>query len=156
MPAAKLKKAEDENGDTPRFLIGAGAVGLSPIAVSSAPGPASAAAAAGKMVLCMHTNTSVGAGYRGALEGGAKSGIKNVELNATLVDEFLKTDTLDGARKVLTDNGLTAVHGGVNVDGLLQPNSDPAKSIENLKRPLQKFSSPRPQKGSTTTSRLQK
>ena len=61
------------------------------------------------MVLCMHTNTSSAAGYRGALEGWAKAGIKTVELNALFVDEFLKTDTLDGARKVLTDNGLTPV-----------------------------------------------
>ena len=138
------------------FLIGAGAVGLSPIAVSSAPGPASAAAAAGKMVLCMHTNTSVAAGYRGALEGWAKAGIKNVELNATLVDEFLKTDTLDGARKVLTDNGLTAVHGGVSVDGLLEPNSDRARSIENLKRRLEMFASLGVKKVYTTSGGMQK
>ncbi len=138
------------------FLIGAGAVGLSPIAVSSAPGPASVAAAAGKMVLCMHTNTSVGAGYRGALEGWAKAGIKNVELNATLVDEFLKTDTLDGARKVLTDNGLTAVHGGVSVDGLLEPNSDRARSIENLKRRLEMFASLGVKKVYTTSGGMQK
>ena len=140
------------------FLIGAGAVGLSPIAVSSTPGPASAAAAAaaGKMVLCMHTNTSVGAGYRGALEGWAKAGIKNVELNATLVDEFLKTDTLDGARKVLTDNGLTAVHGGVSVDGLLEPNSDRARSIENLKRRLEMFASLGLKKVYTTSGGMQK
>ena len=138
------------------FLIGAGAVGLSPIAVSSAPGPASAAAAAGKMVLCMHTNTSVGAGYRGALEGWAKAGIKNVELNATLVDEFLKTDTLDGARKVLTDNGLTAVHGGVSVDGLLEPNSDRARSIENLKRRLEIFASLGVKKVYATSGGMQK
>ncbi len=138
------------------FLIGAGAVGLSPIAVSSAPGPASAAAAAGKMVLCMHTNTSVGAGYRGALEGWAKAGIKNVELNATLVDEFLKTDTLDGARKVLTDNGLTAVHGGVSVDGLLEPNSDRARSIENLKRRLEMFASLGVKKVYATSGGMQK
>jgi 2-keto-myo-inositol isomerase len=136
------------------FLIGAGAVGLSPIAVSSAPGPASAAA--GKMVLCMHTNTSVAAGYRGALEGWAKAGIKNVELNATLVDEFLKTDTLDGARKVLTDNGLTAVHGGVSVDGLLEPNSDRARSIENLKRRLEMFASLGLKKVYTTSGGMQK
>ena len=136
------------------FLIGAGAVGLSPIAISSAPGPASAAA--GKMVLCMHTNTSVGAGYRGALEGWAKAGIKNVELNATLVDEFLKTDTLDGARKVLTDNGLTAVHGGVSVDGLLEPNSDRARSIENLKRRLEMFASLGLKKVYTTSGGMQK
>ncbi len=126
------------------FLIGAGAGGLSPIILSSAPAPASAAAAAGKMVLCMHTNTSVGAGYRGALEGWAKAGIKNVELNATLVDEFLKTDTLDGARKVLTDNGLTAVHGGG------------ARSIENLKRRLEMFASLGLKKVYTTSGGMQK
>jgi 2-keto-myo-inositol isomerase len=135
------------------FLIAAGAVGLSPVAVSSAPGPASAA---GKMVLCMHTNTSVAAGYRGALEGWAKAGIKNVELNATLVDEFLKTDTLDGARKVLTDNGLTAVHGGVSVDGLLEPNSDRARLIENLKRRLEMFASLGLKKVYTTSGGMQK
>jgi len=136
------------------FLIGAGAVGLSPIGLSSASGPA--AAAAGKMVLCMHTNTSVAAGYRGALEGWAKAGIKYVELNAILVDEFLKTDTLDGARKVLTDNGLTAVHGGVSVDGLLEPNSDRARSIENLKRRLEMFASLGVKKVYTTSGGMQK
>jgi sugar phosphate isomerase/epimerase len=108
------------------------------------------------MVLCMHTNTSVAAGYRGALEGWAKAGIKNVELNATLVDEFLKTDTLDGARKVLTDNGLTAVHGGVSVDGLLEPNSDRARSIENLKRRLEMFASLGVKKVYTTSGGMQK
>jgi 2-keto-myo-inositol isomerase len=138
------------------FLIGAGAVGLSPIAVSSSPVPASAAPAAGKMVLCMHTNTSVAAGYRGALEGWATAGIKNVELNATLVDEFLKTDTLDGARKVLADNGLTAVHGGVSVDGLLEPNSDRARSVENLKRRLEMFASLGVKKVYTTSGGMQK
>jgi len=121
------------------FLMGAAAAGLSPIAVSSGPGAASAAQA--KMVLCIHTNTSMAAGYRGALEGWAKAGIKNVELNALLIDEFLKTDTLDGARKVLTDNGLTPVHGAVSVDGLLEPNADRAKSIEALKRRLDMFAS---------------
>jgi 2-keto-myo-inositol isomerase len=137
------------------FLIGAGAAGLSPVFVSSAAAPASAAAA-GKMVLCMHTNTSVAAGYRGALEGWAKAGVKNVELNAILVDEFLKTDTLDGARKVLADNGLTAVHGAVSVDGLLEPKSDRAKSIENLKRRLEMFASFGLKKVYTTSGGMQK
>src|SRR5712671_497368 len=76
-------------------MIGAAAAGLSPVMVSGTPG--TALSAEGKMVLCMHTNTSAAAGYRGALEGWAKAGIKNVELNATVVDEFLRTDTLDGA-----------------------------------------------------------
>jgi len=101
----------------------------------------SAAAAAGKMQLCIHTNTSYAAGYRGALEGWAKAGIKNVELNADLVNEFLATDTLDGARKVLTDNGLTPVHGAVSVAGLLEPNPEHATAVEILKRRLDLFAS---------------
>jgi 2-keto-myo-inositol isomerase len=121
------------------FMIGAAAAGLMPLGVSGTPGPASAAER--KMMLCMHSNTSAGAGYRGALEGWAKASIKNVELNALFVDEFLKTDTIDGARKVLTDNGLTAVHGAVSVDGLLEPNADHAAAIEALKRRLALFAS---------------
>ena len=78
------------------------------------------------MQLCIHTNTSHAAGYRGALEGWAKAGIKYVELNASLVNEFLETDTLEGARQVLTDNGLTPVHGAVSVGGLLEPNPEHA------------------------------
>ena len=93
--------------------MAAAVAGLSPIAF---PGlPRTASAAAGKMSLCIHTNTSHAAGYRGALEGWAKAGITNLELNGRLVADFLKTDTLDGARRVLTDNGLTAVHGSVSV-----------------------------------------
>jgi 2-keto-myo-inositol isomerase len=121
------------------FMISAAAAGLSPFGVSRTPGPASAAER--KMVLCMHSNTSAGAGYRRALDGWAKAGIKNVELNALFVDEFLKTDTIDGARKVLTDNGLTVVHGAVSVDGLLEPNADHAAAIETLKRRLALFAS---------------
>ena len=56
------------------------------------------AAAKGKMALCVHSNTSNGAGYRAALEGWAKSGIKLVELDAAFVEPFIKSDTLAGAR----------------------------------------------------------
>lgn len=93
----------------------------------------------GKMTLCIHTNTSSAAGYRGALEGWAKAGIKNVELNAALIDDFLKTDTLDAARRVLTDNGLTPVHGAVGVNGLLEPNPNHAAAIDGLKKRLEMF-----------------
>ena len=137
------------------FLIGAAATCLSPIAGLVAPRSA-AAAAEGKMVLCMHTNTSAAAGYRGALEGWAKAGIKNVELNALVVDAFLKTDTLDGARKVLADNGLTAVHGALSVDGLLEPNPNRATAIENLKRRLEMFASLGLKKVYTTSGGTQK
>jgi 4-hydroxyphenylpyruvate dioxygenase len=135
------------------FLIGTAAVGLSPFSVLGATGPA---AAERKMVLCMHTNTSVAAGYRRALEGWAKAGIKYVELNAVFVDEFLKADTLAGARKVLTNNGLTAVHGAVSVDGLLEPNADHAGAIENLKRRLEMFASLGLKKVYTTSAGMRK
>ena len=134
-------------------MIGA-AAGLSPIALLGAPGPA--LSADGKMVLCIHTNTSAAAGYRGALEGWAKAGIRNVELNSTIVDEFLKTDTLDGARKVLADNAMTAVHGAVTVGGLLEPNSDRVTAIEALKRRLDLFASLGVKKVYTTSAGMQK
>src|ERR1700754_4851965 len=92
-------------------LIGGAAVGLSSLSGLGSSGTAKAAER--KMMLCMHSNTSAAAGYRRALEGWAKAGIRNVELNALFVEEFLKTDTLDGARKVLSDNGLTMAHGAV-------------------------------------------
>jgi 4-hydroxyphenylpyruvate dioxygenase len=120
-------------------MIAAAAAGLAPLALSGA--RTSASAAERKMVLCMHSNTSAAAGYRKALEGWAKAGIKSVELNALFIDDFLKTDTIDGARKVLTDNGLTAIHGAVAVDGLLEPNADHAAAIETLKRRLALFAS---------------
>src|SRR5262245_34882806 len=120
-------------------LIGGAAVGLSPLSLLGTSRKASAAER--EMTLCMHTNTSVAAGYRRALEGWAKAGIRNVELNALVVEEFLKTDTLDGARKVLSDNELTAVHGAVAVDGLLEPSAEHANAVEKLKPRLEMFAS---------------
>jgi len=119
-------------------------------------GPRSGFAADGKMSLCLHTNTSSGAGYRGALEGWAKAGIKNVELNATLVEEFIKTDTLDGALKVLTDNGLTPVHGALDVVGLLDANPNRAAALDTLKKRLDMFKALGVRKVYTTTLGTQK
>jgi len=62
--------------------------------------PRVGSAQAVKMSLSLHSNTSAGAGYRRALEEWARAGIRNVELNAAFVDEFLKADTLEGARRV--------------------------------------------------------
>jgi sugar phosphate isomerase/epimerase len=98
------------------------------------------AAAKGKMTLCMHSNTT-SAGYRRALEGWAKAGIKQVELNAPFIEAFIKSDTLDGAKKVLSDNGLTLVHGAVVVNGLFEPNPNRAAAMESLNRRLDMFAS---------------
>lgn len=134
--------------------LGAGATPA--VARSASYGGAGQSAAKGKMLLCIHTNTSAAAGYRGALEGWGKAGIKYAEINAALVDEFIKTDTLDGARKVLTDNGLTCVHGAIGVGGLLEPNPNRAGAIENLKRRLDMFKTLGSKKVYTTTGGMNK
>ena len=132
-------------------LIGVAAMGLSALSTSQ-----NAKAAEGKMALCMHSNTSAAAGYRRAMEGWARAGIKNVELNAVFIEDFLKTDTLDGARKVLSDNGLTMVHGAVAVDGLLEPGADHAGAIEKLKPRLQMFAALGLKKVYTTSAGMRK
>ena len=67
---------------------------------------ATAVSAAGRMTLALHQNTSSGAGYRGSLEGWSRAGIKSVELTNTLLDGFLKTDSLPAAKRVLGDLGV--------------------------------------------------
>jgi 4-hydroxyphenylpyruvate dioxygenase len=91
------------------------------------------------MTLAIHQNTSAGAGYRSSLEGWSRAGIKNVELTNTLLDDFLKTDSLPTARRVLTDLGLTAVQGATGVTGLWEPNPNRAASLENLKKRCDMF-----------------
>ena len=98
------------------------------------------ASAAGKMALCIHQNTSAAAGYRKSLEGWARAGIKNVELTNTMLDEFLKTDSLAAARRVYTDLGLTAVHGATGAGGIWEPNPNRAAALENLKKRCEMFS----------------
>src|ERR1051325_10811851 len=83
---------------------------------------AAEASAAGKMTLAIHQTPSAAAGYRASLEGWARAGIKNVEITAAQVDAFLKNDSLAAARRVLTDNGLTAVSAACGVGGLWEPN----------------------------------
>ena len=91
------------------------------------------------MTLGFHQNTSIGAGYRKSLEGWAKAGVKYVELTSNLLDDFLKTDTLDGARKVLTDNGLTPVSAACGAGGIFEPNPKRAEALDNLKRRCEQF-----------------
>ena len=112
--------------------------------------------AKGKMSLCIHSNTSNGAGYRAALEGWATAGIKLVELNAAFIEPFIKTDSLDGAKKLLADNGLTLVHGAVGVNGLLEPNPNHQAALDNLKRRLEMFSALGLKKVYTTASGTEK
>lgn len=96
-------------------------------------------AAADKMTLAMHQNTSAGAGYRKSLEGWARAGVKNVEITAALLDDFLKTDTLDAAGRVLTDNGLTPVSSASGVAALIEPNVARAAALDDFKRRCEQF-----------------
>lgn len=99
----------------------------------------SARAAARKMTLSMHQFTSAGAGYRRSLEGWAKAGIRQVEPSAGLLDEYLKTDTLAGAKRVLTDNGLKIVSGAIGVTGLWEPNSKFSENLDAFKKRCEQF-----------------
>ena len=95
---------------------------------------ARAVSASGRMTLAIHQNTSAGAGYRKSLEGWSRAGIKYAEITNTLLDEFLKTDSLAAARRVFTDLGLTVVQASTGVTGLWEPNPDRAASLDNLKK----------------------
>lgn len=97
-------------------------------------------AAISKMVLCMHQNSSLGIGYRQALEGWARAGIRSVELVGQPVDDFLKTETVATARRVLSDLGLTAVSCGAGLTDLINPNPNRAAALDTLKRRCDVFS----------------
>jgi 2-keto-myo-inositol isomerase len=86
------------------------------------------------MRLSLHQYTSAGAGYRGSLEGWARAGIKNVEITWGLLDEFLKTDTIAAAGRLISDLGLIPVSAGSEVTGLWEPNPDRAMAIESFKK----------------------
>jgi sugar phosphate isomerase/epimerase len=92
-----------------------------------------------KITLSMHQFTSAGAGYRKSLEGWAKAGIRNVEPSAGLLDDFLKTETMANARRVLTDNGLKIVSGVTNVTGLWEPNPNQAQNLDTFKKRCEQF-----------------
>jgi len=108
---------------------------LTPLAVLAA----QRSSAAGRMTLGLHQNTSSGAGYRKSLEGWARAGITHVELASNLVDEFLKTDTLAAAKRVLTDNGLTPASASAGAGGIFEPNPNRAAALDALKRRCEMF-----------------
>ena len=94
----------------------------------------------GRMMLAIHQNTSAAAGYRGSLEGWARAGIQYVELSDRLLDAFLAGDTLDGARQILTDNGLTAVSAAAVLPDIWIYGPARAESLETWRRRCEQFS----------------
>ena len=108
---------------------------MAPAALVAARG----AAAAANMTLAIHQNTSAAAGYRGSLEGWARAGVKHVELTNTLLDEFLKSDSLAAARRLLTDLGLTPVSCACGVFGLWEPNPKRAAALDGFRKRCEMF-----------------
>lgn len=100
-----------------------------------------AQAAGAKMTLAMHQNTSARAGFRPALEGWAKAGITQVEITNSLLDEFLKTESIEAARRLISDLGLRAVSGACGVGGLLEPNPERQKAVDQFKRRCEMWAS---------------
>jgi sugar phosphate isomerase/epimerase len=99
----------------------------------------SAQAATTKMVLCMHQNSSLGIGYRQCLEGWARAGIKYAELAAQPLDDFLKTESVATATRVLSDAGLAAVSCGAGLADIVNPNPNRATALDALKRRCELF-----------------
>lgn len=93
----------------------------------------------GKMVLCMHQTTSLGAGYRKSLEGWSKAGIKYVEITDVMLDGFLKTDSLDAAKNVVTDLGLKPVSAAAALPDFWIPGPAHAESHEKWKLRCEQF-----------------
>lgn len=88
--------------------------------------------ARGRMAVCMHETTSAGFGFREAMEGYAKAGIRAVEVNLPKLDEFAAREPAGAARRLLADLGLRAVSCGSQT-GLAEPNPARAKNLEALK-----------------------
>src|ERR1700722_7569365 len=114
---------------------------LAPLAAPLAGLVPSADAAPGKMVLSIHQTTSVGAGYQKGLEGWAKAGIKYVEITDRVLDDFLKTNDLAAAKRVITDLGLTPVSGAAFLQDFWNQNPGFSAQLEAWKKRCDQFSS---------------
>ena len=97
--------------------------------------------AAGTMTLAIHQQTSTPAGYKRSLEGWAKAGIRHVELTANLLDDFLKTDSLPAASRVLSDNGLTPVSAACGIFALWDPGTNQATVLDSFRKRCEQFAS---------------
>jgi 2-keto-myo-inositol isomerase len=91
------------------------------------------------MMLSIHQTTSVGAGYQKGLEGWAKAGIKYVEITDRVLDDFLKTNDLAAAKRVITDLGLTPVSGAAVLQDFWNQNPGFAAQMETWKKRCEQF-----------------
>jgi sugar phosphate isomerase/epimerase len=109
-----------------------------PVAAAVTPG-LPARDSAGTMQLAMHQNTSRGAGFRGSLEGWARAGIRGVELNDVLLDQFLERDTLAGARSLLADLDLQPVSAAAVLPDVWIPGPARAASLETWRKRCEQY-----------------
>ena len=93
------------------------------------------------MRLCMHQNTSRGAGFRASLEGWSRAGIRYAELSDRLLDDFFESDTLAGARSLLSDVGVTPVCGAAVIPDLWLPGPGREANLETWRRRCDQYSS---------------
>ena len=91
------------------------------------------------MALAMHQNTSRAAGFRGSLEGWSRAGIRYAELNDAMLDGFLETDTLAGARSLLGDLGITPVSGAAVMQDLWIPGPAHQEALETWRQRCEQF-----------------
>ncbi len=91
------------------------------------------------MTLSIHQTTSQAAGYQKSLEGWAKAGIKDVEITDRALDDFLKTNDLAAAKRVITDNGLTAVSAASVLQDFWNQNAGFAMQLDRWKQRCEQF-----------------
>jgi 2-keto-myo-inositol isomerase len=112
---------------------------MSTLAVPLADAAMAQSKPSGKMTLSIHQNTSRAAGYRKSLEGWAKAGIKFVEVTDVMLDEFVKTDTIAAAKRVLTDLGLTPVSSAAVLPDIWIPGEARVASLDTWKKRCEQF-----------------
>jgi 2-keto-myo-inositol isomerase len=112
---------------------------LAPLAAPLAGLAPSVTAAPGKMVLSIHQTTSVNAGYQKGLEGWAKAGIKYVEITDRVLDDFLKSNDLAAAKRVITDLGLTPVSGAAVLQDFWNKNPGFSAQMDTWKKRCEQF-----------------
>lgn len=110
-----------------------------PLAAPLSRAAAAQTAAAGKMLLAIHQNTSRAAGFRGSLEGWARAGIRHVELSDSLLDGFLERDSLAAAGRVLPDLGLVPVSAAVLLQDIWIPGPERSASLDAWRRRCEQF-----------------
>lgn len=101
-------------------------------AIVAAPAALAAQTSSPAMNLCLHQTTLAAAGYRHSLEAAAKAGIRFVEVIPPHFQEFIKTDGMPAARRLLSDLGLKAVSTG-GVIGLFDTQPIRTQALEQLK-----------------------